>query len=63
MICPNCKDIVRATDTIDTEWYDNKYYDLVEGTCPNCGKRWSWTEVYIFDYDTDIREINENNHL
>lgn len=63
MFCPNCNNYVGASDTIDTEWCDNKYYDNVEGVCPKCGKMWNWTEVYIFDHDEDVHEINENNHL
>ena len=48
MKCPNCKNFVRAVDTYDTDWIENTYYDYVEGTCPNCGKSWRWTEVYVF---------------
>ena len=63
MKCPNCGDFVRAVDTLESEWIDNEYYDTVEGACPTCGKIWQWEEVYSFNRDYDIREINPNDHL
>ena len=62
MKCPNCKSIVRAEETYDTEWTENRYYDCVEGTCPICDKIWRWTEVYVFDHIEDVEELNENPH-
>lgn len=63
MKCPNCGNEVYAVDTFDSEWYNGSYYDDVEGTCPNCGKSWRWTEVYTFERCEDIEEIKENDHL
>lgn len=63
MKCPNCGTTVYAVDTFDSEWYNDNYYDDVEGTCPNCGKSWRWTEVYTFERCEDIEEIKENDHL
>ena len=63
MKCPNCDGIVRAVDTLDSEWELGRYYDTVEGTCPDCGKSWRWVEVYTFDHCGQIEEIKENDHL
>lgn len=63
MKCPNCGNYVHAVDTLDSEWIDNEYYDTVEGVCDKCGKIWQWEEVYSFNRDYDIREINPNDHL
>ena len=60
MKCPNCKHEVRASETYDTDWCDTNYYDFVEGTCPNCGKNWQWTEVYIFDHVEEVEEIKDD---
>ena len=57
MKCPNCGGMVFAVDTLDSEWYSGKYYDAVEGTCPDCGKSYKWTEVYTFERCEDIEEI------
>lgn len=63
MKCPNCGNRVYAFETVDSEWIDNEYYDTVEGTCSKCGKNWQWEEVYSFNRDYDIREIDSNDHL
>lgn len=63
MKCPNCGGTVRAVDTLDSEWELGRYYDTVEGTCPDCGKSWRWVEVYTFDHVADIKPINVNDHL
>ena len=63
MKCPNCGGMVFAVDTLDSEWFNGNYYDAVEGTCPDCGKSYKWTEVYTFERCEDIEEIKENDHL
>ena len=63
MKCPNCGNEVYAVDTLDSEWYNGNYYDAVEGTCPNCGKSYQWTQVYTFERCEDIEEIKDNDHL
>ena len=63
MKCPNCGDFVRAVDTLDSEWCDNKYYDTVDGACPTCGKVWQWVEVYTFSHCEDIEGVKIDDHL
>ena len=63
MKCPNCGGIVRAVDTLDTEYFNGSYYDAVEGTCPDCGKSWQWVEIFTFDHVEDVRPINVDDHL
>lgn len=63
MKCPVCEGIVHAVDTLDSEWDHGKYYDKVEGTCPNCGKSWRWVEVFTFDHYEDVEEIKNDDHL
>ena len=64
MKCPNCGcPDLRVVDTFDSEWDCDKYYDTVEGTCPDCGKSWRWTEVYSFEREINIEPIDPNDHL
>ena len=63
MKCSNCNHLVEATETLDTEYFNGKYFDYVEGACPNCGKAYNWVEVFKYDHDEDIHEINPNDHL
>lgn len=63
MKCPICGGTVRAVDTLDSEWELGRYYDTVEGTCPDCGKSWRWVEVYTFDHCQDVEGIEIDDHL
>lgn len=64
MKCPNCGcSDLRAVDTLDTEFFNDAYHDVVEGTCPDCGKSWQWVEVFTFDHYENIEEIETNDHL
>ena len=64
MKCPNCGcSDLRAVDTLDSEWDCGKYYDTVEGTCPDCGKSWRWIEVYTFEREMNIEPIDSDDHL
>ncbi len=63
MKCLNCGNEVYAVDTLDSEWELGRYYDTVEGTCPNCGKSWRWVEVYTFDHCEDVEGIEIDDHL
>lgn len=64
MKCPNCGcSNLHAVDTFDTEYVKDSYYDIVEGTCPDCGKSWRWVEVFTFDHYENIEEVKINDHL
>lgn len=63
MKCPNCGNEIYAIDTLDSDCYGDAYYDVVEGTCSDCGLSWQWKEVFTFDHVEDIRQIDENDHL
>lgn len=63
MKCPICGSFVRAVDTLDSEWFNDSYYDTVEGTCPDCNNSFRWIEVYKFERCENIELINENDHL
>lgn len=63
MKCPNCGNLVEAVDTLETEYFNGKYYDYVAGTCPECCKAYEWVEVFNYDHDEDIHEIDPNDHL
>lgn len=63
MKCPNCGSYIRAVDTLDSEYFNGKYYDNVEGTCSNCGLSWRWVEVFTFDHCEDSEGIIIDDHL
>ena len=60
MKCPNCGSPVHEVNTINTEYYNDSYYD---STCPDCGKSWSWVEVFTFDHYEDLEETEIDAHL
>ena len=57
--CPNCKTLITESHLIDNEWSDGVYYDCVEATCPCCGKKYRWCEVYTFSRIEGMEEITE----
>lgn len=64
MRCPFCGCLdLRAVDTLDTEYFNDSYHDVVKGTCPDCGKSWRWIEVFSFDREINIEPIDSNDHL
>lgn len=63
MKCPNCGNYIHAVDTLDTEYDDGSYYDVVVGTCPDCGKSWRWAEVFTFDHYENVEEIKIDDRL
>lgn len=63
MKCPNCGCFVSAQAIEDSDWMTDIYFDFVEGTCPKCGKSYAWKEIYKYDHDEDIQEIDPNDHL
>lgn len=64
MRCPFCGCLdLRAVDTLDTEYFNDSYHDVVEGTCPDCGMSWRWVEVFTFDHYEDIEGIEIDDHL
>ena len=63
MKCPICGETVRVINIIGTEYYNGSYYDIVEGTCSDCGMGWQWVEVYTFDHIEDVIPINVDDHL
>ena len=64
MRCPYCHSFdLRATNFLDSEYAYGFYYNVVEGTCPDCGKSWRWVDVFTLDHYENIEEIETNDHL
>ncbi len=63
MKCPICDSFVHAVDTFDSVWCNGAYYDTVEGTCPDCGNSFRWTEVYRLERCENIKLIEKDDHL
>lgn len=58
--CPNCQKAYLVNDeVVTTEWEDDAYYDECIGTCPDCNKRFWWTEKYILTDISEPKPINE----
>ena len=56
MTCPNCGEYIQNTEAIDSEFYNNAYYDYVVGICDKCRKTYRWTEVFTFNRIEEIQE-------
>ena len=60
MTCPNCGQTLVNYDSIDTEYWNDSFYETVRGECENCFKTYRWTEVYIFNNIENFEEEKEN---
>lgn len=59
--CPNCyKAYLVNTEVKDTVWEDEAYYDECIGVCPDCGKKFTWTEKYILTDILDVKPLTED---
>lgn len=60
MNCPNCGAKLENTDSITLDYDNGKYFDRLCGECLNCGKRYTWTEVFKFSHIINIEEDKED---
>ena len=58
--CPYCDTEITYDDLIH-ESYDTSTYDAYwRGTCPTCGKHFTWKEVYVFSRMDYFEEEKDN---
>ena len=60
--CPKCGRPL-YTETFDSEFEDDTYYDYNWACCDWCNKAWKWTNIYKFFDATEMEEIDPNDHL
>lgn len=59
-ICPHCATEVTYDEMID-ESFDTSTYEVnMRGTCPVCGRRFTWKEVYRYSQMEDFKEEINN---
>lgn len=59
MTCPICGSSFLSMGSLKFWWRDGAYYDEVIGTCPDCGKSFSWIEVYTLDHCESVELVEE----
>ena len=55
--CPDCGFYPDYDDKIDDEFDGSFYNSFWEGHCPECGKKFRWKEIYIFNGIEDFEEM------
>lgn len=59
-ICPHCVTEITYDDMTD-ESFDTSTYEVNwRGTCPNCGRRFTWKEIYRYSHLDYFEEENNN---
>ena len=59
-ICPHCVVEIPYDDMTD-DYFDTSTYEVNwRGTCPVCGKRFIWKEVYCYSRLDDFEEEINN---
>ena len=59
-ICPHCITEINYDDMID-DYFDTSTYEAFwRGTCPECGRHFTWKEIYHYSYINEFKEeIND----
>lgn len=57
--CPHCKVELINTDSINSEYAGDSYFDSMIGECPECKKVFRWTEQYKFFGISEFEEDEE----
>lgn len=57
MNCPNCNTYIGKAECVDSELDINCYSNYMHGRCSNCGRIYSWIDVYVFSHIEHIREV------
>ena len=55
--CSNCNTELDENET--TNWWCDEGYEIYlarKGTCPNCGKEFSWMEEYVYTGFINLKE-------
>lgn len=59
MKCPICGIVLEADEVydgiVDDKYKEEEWY----GHCPNCGKHYHWTVVFVYKDVTDFGEVKE----
>ena len=59
-VCPYC-DTELNYDNITYDSFDTSTYDVYwRGTCPDCGRHFTWKEVYHYSHWDFLEEENDN---
>lgn len=56
--CPICS-VPLNVDLYQTEYSNHTYYDYLIGECPQCGRTYSWEEVFSFDHVQNFKMEKE----
>ena len=59
-ICPHCVAEITYDEMVD-ESFDTSTYEVnLRGTCPVCGRLFTWKEVYRYSHMEDFKEEIDN---
>lgn len=56
--CPHCAVEIDFFDHCDSYDDGDLIVCVARGTCPKCGKRFMWNDVYKLDSFQDVEEVN-----
>lgn len=56
--CLNCNSFLDYDELVDESFAEPSLYIAVQsGICPECGKKYRWNEVYVFDHIENFEEM------
>ena len=58
MKCPHCNVEIETEDRIDISVYPEVIESEMVGSCPECGRVYTWCEGYKYSYSCDFRLVS-----
>lgn len=59
--CPHCNVPLEVDEDLQTDYdYQDSLKRDVWGSCPECGRAYSWTQVFVFSENIDFKEDEDD---
>ena len=59
--CPHCDTRLEVSEEIELDYdYNDTVKREVYGFCPECGKAYYWTQVFVFTENIDFKEDEDD---
>ena len=56
--CSECeRELEQDDEVLDLEQVETNIYEKVTGTCPVCGRKYKWFNIYCFHCVEDVEEV------
>ena len=59
--CPHCNTPVEVEEEFEMDYdYHDSVKRVVLGSCPECGRTYSWSQIFVFSENIDFKEDEDD---